>query len=313
MAKSSNQDQGPQTPVNRWFSGTLLVGTMAMLVLIVILSRGVGASRTIVVSAITDGMEIDFAGHSEVWDLNDVWYCVPLEKRVRSIKRGNGLCDPRGYDQKQGTIAIHWDDGASVKLWTTLESGWVLKVSGQAAPVDGTLIHLPETVVAKLGALSFSGAARIGEVAGSRETNLLISGSYDIREKPLFSSATETIKSGDFRRGEKVEVLNSANKESPEERVYGYLLPTSDDGQKIEVTLVSEPGEAIISVNYFGSRVPISIAPNWIDRSLASPFILALSVLLPIALTLIQIIVSTNGHFDLLNLSRLISRLRFRR
>lgn len=288
-----------------------LIGIASLFIaFLVALALGVGADRTIMISAETASMEIQFSGDADFWDFGSVTICEPLEKIDRFKKRGTEICDPRRYEQKHEVVNLKWSDGSHIVVSTTMEGSLEILLRHVADYKAGTIIHLPRDTWLALGALSFSGSAQLGQVAATGETKLLSSGAYDIREKPFLTNATETIKNGSFRPGERVEVFQGNRKDQTQTRVYGYVLPSHHDSKNFQVSLVSETGPSTIFISYFGGEDRIEIAPNWIDRSIESPLILALSILVPFFLAISKLILTASSGFSSIYLSAILRRFR---
>lgn len=280
-----------------------------LLIALIVLAAGVGAVRTVVISAETSSLEVQFSGEADYWDLGLATICTPLEKLNRSAKRGASICDPRRYEQSKEQVSLIWKDGNKAVL-SMANDDLEIQIIDASSHKSGTKIHLAPKALSKLGALSFSGFVSLGQVAASGETRLMRSGIYDIREKPFLANATETIKSGEFRPGEKVGVYQNSDGAPKQVRVYGYILQQNGDARSFRVSLISESGPSNIRVNYFGGQVPIEIAPNWIDRSITSPLILALSILVPIILTIAQLFLTASSGISGASISSAIRYLR---
>lgn len=288
-----------------------LTGVTSLLTaFLVTLAFGVGADRTILISAHSASMEIQFSGDAGFWDLGSVLVCEPLVKIDRSRTRGTDICDPRRYEQKHEIVSLKWQDGSHIVVSTNEEGSLEILLKNVAEYKSGTILHLPRAEWSALGALSFSGFAHLGQVAATGETKLLTSGAYDIREKPFLMNATEIIKNGSFRPGEKVGVFRDDGKEQSQTRVYGYVLPSQHGPKNFQVSLVSETGPSKISVSYLGGEDRIEIAPNWIDRSIASPLILALSILVPVFLAIAQMLLTATNSLGPIGVPAALRRFR---
>jgi hypothetical protein len=119
---------------------------------------------------------------------------------------------------------------------------------------------------------------------------MVLSGSYEAREKPLWSEKTEVLKSGLIRRGESAAVLAETATGATMAEVYGHITPADGDQPGFIVGAVSAPGLVFLQLGFFGATTPTQIAPNWIDRALTSPLILALAALLSVVLSAGQIV-----------------------
>ncbi|MGH1417018.1 MAG: hypothetical protein ACRBB0_26270 [Pelagimonas sp.] len=283
------------------FSTLMLAGLLA-------LSFGTGVTRTIVVSANTRSLEVDFVGRADFWDIGTVTICEPLAKFDRTKSRGDTLCDARRFTQKEAVVEIQWRDNS--RVWVTARSRdtWEVNIQKHVDFVKGTRIFLSQAQFESLGVLSFSGFVSMGKVASTGEVDLLLSGDYEIREKPLLGSVTETVKKGRLRLGEQVQVTHESD--NSRARVYGYATPSATTETGMLVSVVSEPGDTQISINYFGGTGAIEVAPNWIDRALSSPLILALTILIPLLLAIIQVAATSRVNVSFYVAARTFSRLR---
>jgi hypothetical protein len=302
--KTTDGHKGEKSISNMVGISIALTGvTFLFTAFLVTLAFGVGADRTIVISAQSASMEIQFSGDAGFWDLGSVLVCEPLAKIDRSRTRGTDICDPRRYEQKHEIVSLKWQDGSHIVVLANKEGSLEIRLKNVAKYKSGTILHLPREEWTALGALSFSGFIHLGQVAATGETRLLTSGTYDIREKPFLMNATETIKNGSFRPGEKVGVFRDDGKEQSQTRVYGYVLPSQHGLKNFQVSLVSETGPSKIFVSYWGGEDRIEIAPNWIDRSIASPLILALSILVPVFIAIAQMLLTATNSLSPIGLS----------
>lgn len=278
------------------FSGIGLAGCLSLLAIAAI-SLGFGSTRTFVVEAQTTGIQITFSGQANDWALGKVVVCTPRPRADPKLPRGTGVCDARGYTEEVlGDLRLVWTHDATVTVTTSSNAGQavrlVLEISGQDGIADRTRVMLDAARWAEAGALTFNGTARIGEQLASGETKMLLHGSFEAREKPVWSATTEVLKSGLLRRGEAVSVVYpGADKPAPAE-VFGHITAADQGGSGFVVGLVSAPGPVWLEVGFFGAAVPTLIAPTWIDRALTSPLVLALAALLSILISALQIVVS---------------------
>jgi hypothetical protein len=271
--------------VRRIFAGV----TMVVFAAIVGLALGVGAVRTFLVDATVRGLDITFEGQTNFWDLGPVTLCVPLDKLNLRAARGDGACDARRYSEQRDDVSIEWADGASVIVERSGATNFSLTVVGQSTLADRTRIIVAQDNWSMIGTLSFVGNAVLGRPAGSGETRLLLGADYQVREKPFGSGHTETIKSGTVRKGESVSLIQRGNGAATLATVYGYITPSSDSPDALDIGIVSQAGEIAMSVRFFGGDTPAQIAPNWIDRTLSSPLVLALAFLLSVGLGAAQL------------------------
>lgn len=289
-------NQAPLTLLNRrtrilfLSSGTAAFGLAATLAIFVI-SAGLGSVRTIVLEAQSTGVEIIFAGQTNDWALTDVTVCVPRAAIDRTLPRGRGRCDARGYTEAESpSVRINWNENASVVVTSPTPDVVVLDVTGQARIADRTRIILNRESWLNAGALTFNGWARLGEQLASGERKMILSGSYDIREKPFWSENTEVLKRGVIWRGESATIVTRAENAPKPAEVFGHITPVEAGKPGFAVGVVSAPGQVFLQIGFFGAAKPTQIAPSWIDRALTSPLILALAALLSVMLSLAQLL-----------------------
>jgi hypothetical protein len=277
-------------PANATWGRRIFASIVAVVIVcIVCLALGVGAVRTFLVDATVRGLDITFEGQTNYWDLGPVTLCVPLEKLNLRAARGDGACDARRYVEQQDDLSIEWSDGASVIVERNGATEFSLTVTGQSTLTDRTRIVVAQDNWSMIGTLSFVGYAVLGRPAGSGETRLLLGADYQVREKPFGSGHTETIKSGTVRKGESVSLIQRTTGTSTLATVYGYITPSTEATDALDIGIVSQAGDIAMSVRFFGGDIPAEIAPNWIDRTLSSPLVLALAFLLSVGLGAVQL------------------------
>jgi len=266
-----------------------LVGFLSICAIAAI-AMGFGATRTIIVEAQTTGLQITFSGQANDWALGEVVVCTPRTKIDPSLERGTGQCDARRYiEAKDENFRINWDRNANTIISAITPGALVLDISGQLGMVDRTRVLLDQQSWASVGALTFTGTARIGFQLASGEAKMLLSGSFEAREKPFWSDSTEVLRSGSLRRGESAFVVVERGGEEVMAEVFGHITPSLTERLGVTVGIVSAPGPVHLQVGFFGSTIPTQIAPTWIDRALTSPLILAIAALLSILLSALQV------------------------
>jgi len=258
--------------------------SVLVLIAIVGLAFGLGAARTFVVDATVKGLDIRFHGQSNYWDLGVVTICIPLDKPNLRAPRGSGVCDLRRYAEMTEDVSIEWRNEASAQVEIEGDGNLILTVVDQPNLKDGARIQLPKESWEKISVLSFVGSATLGQPAGSGETKLLLAANYQVREKLRWSARTETIKLGTVRKGESVSLMERKSGEPQMATVFGYITPSLGASDAMDVGIVSSTGRAFMAVRYFGGTAPAEIAPNWVDRTLSSPLILALTFLLSLGI-----------------------------
>lgn len=287
-------------PVRRWRVSRKAIaaistaaGALAVIAIVamIVISTGVGADRTLIVEATATGIDIRFAGQANGWHFGQATICTPRERIERTLPRGSGACDARRYEERSGeALRIDWSPGAEAKLSSPRPQTLVLELFGQAGWDDRTRIIIDRNEWSALGVLSFNGAARIGNQVSSGETRMVLSGTYEAREKPLWSEDTEVLKAGKIRRGESAEIMIAGVGGREPAEVFGHISEVEPGKPGFNVGLVSVLGPVSLQIGYFGGAKPVNIAPTWVDRALASPLVLALAFLLSIILSAAQFV-----------------------
>ncbi|MFN4153897.1 MAG: hypothetical protein ACK4HF_04535 [Paracoccaceae bacterium] len=266
------------------------LGIFALLTITVV-SVGVGSTRTIVVEAETTGLEITFAGQANDWALGPVTVCVPRPQIDRSLPRGDGQCDARRYlERSEDSLRINWNQNAAVRVTSTSLGGLAFDMSGQTDVENRTRVILSAESWQANGALTFSGTTRIGDQLASGETHMILSGSFEMREKPFGSETTEVLKTGPLRRGESALIMMPTEDGPMAAKVFGHITPAEDSSSRIAVGVVSAPGQVFLQLGFYGAAVPTRISPSWVDRALASPLVLALVAIMSLVLNARQLI-----------------------
>ena len=274
-------------------AGGGVIGILAVIAIVAI-SAGIGATRTVVLEAQATGLSISFSGRINDWALGPVTVCTPMQRIDLKTERGTGQCDLRRYIEDARTnMRINWTEGASVLVTSPTSGGLVLDVTGQSDIPDRTRIILPPLSWSETGALTFSGSARIGNQLASGETGMILGGSFEVREKPLWSDNTEVLKSGLIRRGESAGVVMKDSSSEKSADIFGHITKGDPGKLGFSVGIVSAPGPVFLQLGFFGSAKPTQVAPNWIDRALTSPLILALAAVLSIVLSAGQVLSNT--------------------
>ncbi|MET3662443.1 hypothetical protein [Aquamicrobium ahrensii] len=268
-------------------------GALAVIAIVgmIVISAGVGADRTFILEATATGMDIRFAGQNNDWYLGQATICTPRKRIERTIPRGTGVCDARRYAERRGDAQrINWSPGAEVKLSSPQPHTLVLELFGQEGWDDRTRVVIGKDEWATLGVLSFNGAARVGNQVSSGETRTVLSGTYEVREKPFWSDDTEVLKAGKVRRGESAEIMTAGEGERQSAEVFGHVTQVEPGKPGFNIGLVSATGPVSLQIGYFGGANPANIAPTWMDRALTSPLVLALAFLLSIILSAVQFV-----------------------
>ncbi len=268
-------------------AGPVLLG----LLLALILSSALWRSRTFVIEALATGAEVRFEGAGNSWPLGEAILCEPLPRPQPRAPRGEGLCDARLFAEKPREGApVVWRDGARALLRRDPEGGLVVTAHGAEGLPEGARLHLTARRWAEAGALVFTGWSSIGGQMASGETALLISGRHEARESSLFGlgGGTETVKSGDLRRGERVSLVDGAGNPASG---FGHVTAGTEEEAGFHIVSIAKPGVTALKVEHLGGEGPSFIRPNWIDYALTSPFFVALALILSMLVGVGQLVI----------------------
>ncbi|MGD9918351.1 MAG: hypothetical protein AB7U46_10040 [Paenirhodobacter sp.] len=259
----------------------------------VLLAAGIGSRQSFIIDAQTTGAVVTFKGSTNDWALGAATLCVP--KRMDLARaRGAGPCDARRFDERNAAdLRLSWPPGAVVRISSPAVGNIVLTLLSEGEWPKETRIILPDGALSRLGALSFYGHARVGQPAVSGEQDLLLAGSYEARERSLWSRNTEVLRSGELRRGESVEILRNGADGAPPANEFGHITAEAPDAPGFHVSIASEAGKPVLRLVNYGGVATTTLAPNWIDRALHNSLILALALLLPLALSVVQFLVAS--------------------
>jgi len=281
--------------VGAWILAVTVPG-ITLILLVAILTGGNLNKRTFLIEAKTTGIDIQFSGLSNAWLLGKVTLCTPLERINRSAPRGSSACDERRYLlQENETLLLEFPDKASATVMSGIAGELIITLKGSEIFPDNTRILVSKESWLSMGALAFSGYAVVGGPMGSGQQKILLSGRYEVRETSSFSfgkfNRTEVIKSGQLLRGEQVSITQN---ETPAP-VVGHLTPSEND-RGIETVIVSHPGNTALSLGYIGADQTSTIQPDWIDYAIASPTLVALTLVLSVFIGVGQLLFSVTGY-----------------
>ncbi|MDF2142933.1 hypothetical protein [Paenirhodobacter sp. CAU 1674] len=260
-----------------------------------LLAAGIGSQQSIIIDAQAIGAVVSFKGSTNDWLLGDAILCVP-KKIDLSQARGEGPCDARRFEERRAeNLRVSWPPEAVVRVSSPASGQLVLSLLSDGEWPKETRILLPEGALSRLGALGFYGHARVGQPAVSGEQDLLLSGSYEFRERSIWSRNTEVLRSGELRRGESVEIFRDGTEGGAPANQFGHITAEAPDTPGFHVSLASETGKPVLRLVNYGGVATTTLAPNWIDRALHNSLILALALLLPVALSLVQILLASGS------------------
>ncbi|MBN9890577.1 hypothetical protein [Salipiger abyssi] len=260
-----------------------------MLAMILILVTGVLSRQSLVLDAHTRALSIEIEDRERLrWDLGRVKTCVPRKTRRLDLPRGEGLCDARIYENSEQDLDIYLHDGVRIDFYNPSEKGVVIVISDHDELGEEFRIWLSRERWIELGTLAFSGQPRIGYPADTNETGLLLAGSYEFRERRPFSVRTDAIKTGTFRRGESIRILEAVGGAAVS--VFGTVSPDLAMPDVLAVGLVAGPKKSELEASFISRASPAHISPNWVDRARNSPLILALLSVLSLIFAASQVL-----------------------
>lgn len=263
---------------------TILAFALSLLLVFLSLYPG---DRSILLEVKTRGVRITFAGRQDTWRFKQAVLCTALPAPARNKTSGSGSCDLRRYSKAvTGPIALNWQPGTEITVRLTAEFGLVINLISQLGDIPAnSRIIVSADAFHDSGALSFSGKLKIGAVMGNGQTNQLMSGRYEMREsgrllQVLSPRSSSVVSSGVFTLGDEVS-LRETNRAAV---AHGHL--SSQQFEKpgaIDLVVISELGDIHIAIKRFRLLDPIVLRPDWIDRVISNPIILALTVFLTLA------------------------------
>ena len=252
-----------------------------------------------VISVATAGAEITFSRNlTSHWRVPRATLCARRENRLRTgaveetVERA---CDPVLFEELDlSEVEITFAKDARLLFDATSETGTldILFLADNApgavrvndlTPRPGSILKVPADAWRAAGSFAFTGRIAIGEVASSGVGRIVLSGRYEIREPQVFGTSTVSVKSGDFFSGDRIRIVDDSGEASAE--VTGFFI-SEDKVMRFQV--VSPLGRNHLRVDRLGSA-PSIISSNVIDRSLSDPWLLFLSLLPAIALTVLQL------------------------
>lgn len=281
----------------KW-TAVLTTPLMLAALLILIFASAFGRTRTFVIDAVATGAVIVFEGTSNSWPLSEATLCARKPRPEPRTPRGEGFCDARVSEERpfEGGAAT-WRHGATARLQREADGSLSVTATGAEGLPDGTRLRLSLEQWRKAGALVFNGHVAVGGEMSSGQTALLVSGRYEAREPSLFGlgGSTETVKSGDLRRGERVSLVDYRTGEPASG--FGHVSAPLDDDAGFHVVSIAKPGDTALKIEHLGGRLPNLVRPNWIDYALTSPFFVALALILSLMVGVGQLVLGVWESF----------------
>lgn len=260
-----------------------------------------GSERSYVIQAHSHAATIEFHGsRSKPWQLPQAMLCLRREGRAAAAPAA-GPCNPALFETVElAGVLIEWPNGIGIRATQGLgDAGLEIQITSlpPVAPgevpfsIDGHPVRVNSRLVIAGpdwragGALVFSGYMILGTLPGGVLSDHLIDGNFEVRET-LSTGSPKTVMRGDFFTGDEIRLVGP----SPEDRVpvTGFLSPARDEGTGFTVVGYSGLADSSMEIRRLGAE-PSIIRPSWPDRALNDPLILGLSVLLVLAVTLLDL------------------------
>jgi len=254
-----------------------------------------GSEKTFIVDAVVSGATITFNGNHNSWYLKNATICSPKKRRQRSTESlENHVCDPRAYDiSVEPEKIVQWPDGASTRIRIGKSGRLEFFVPNEFPGVTkNTLIVLPENFFTSQGALSFAGSVMFGRTINTGAKDILLDGSYRVRENHIISSLlgkqTYEVAASELTRGDQVRVVNGKDLDLSA-LGYGHLSRSTEIDGAARLVFQSSPGDHALEVLSFGMDEPAVMKPDWIDSTLASPYVLIIGLFISLAISVLEL------------------------
>lgn len=265
--------------------------------------------RSYIVQADTFSARVVFVGStSKPWQVSSLTLC---QRRTGRISAGaidtaaaQAPCSSALYDaiELQNQI-IEWPNGVAVRILRAGPDGGIeihIQPSSDAVgqphllqlgehPVGAQdVLIIPETVWKRDGSLLFSGYLTIGAEPTSGIRDHLIAGNYEVRETLFLRARPVSVLRGDFFSGDEVTIFDAAGGDA--ETVTGFIQPSPNhQGEAMRIVAYSSLGDGQMRIGRLGAT-PSIVRPNWMDRAINDPTLLALTGLLAFAVAILELI-----------------------
>lgn len=252
-----------------------------------------GSSRSFLVEARTNGLQIEFSEGINAWHLPNAILCLPLEFPSFPPDPDCGIAAKADGPAEEQLVT--WTDGTVIEV--NAERGGGLRIEAlngntTALPVNAVYI-LSNDAWHMAGALTFRAYATLGQDMTDGSRHHLRDGRWEAREAgwvtSLLRSVTEVVKTGELSTGAKVTVIVDGEPALS----YGHITPgdrSSDGNPGLNVTMISQLGDTALSVRHFGLRDPVIIRPDWIDIAISSPLLLAMAAIFSVLASVGQVL-----------------------
>lgn len=250
--------------------------------------------RTVSISADTQSMRVTFTSPGQTWDIAGATLCQP------SVP-----CPASG--QVTTVPSIVFQDRARIALWlNSAGTHVILELLDDSVPPlpANTRFALPLAAFEQVGAQAFVGELTIGETVRTGRKRFLTSGTYRFEELDtiLFSGQEHiyVVASGSLLHGDQATIVAmSRGRQQAEEdvsdpgfrpqTVFGHVVLVEEDGRPVlRVTGTSDDGDVAVALTRAGLSTAYPIRPAWTDSVIASPSLLAITLVWAFFAGLIQ-------------------------
>ncbi|WP_306131949.1 hypothetical protein [Roseivivax marinus] len=238
-----------------------------------------------------------FQGEANAWSIEDGLLCVASttpDPRAQSDSNYQSACPEALFSSaieiQNHTIEWRKDTTISFSREQSGDLRVIAEDSNTAELPVGSVIIIPAEAWASHGALVFRGVSSIGKDMGPGASDYLIEGTWEARQlgaaTSFFRDTTEVVKRGTLIRGAHAQILDSEG--NPVE-TFGHLTPLKSDEPGLGMVVLSEKGDQILSVGYYGLQDQSRFEPDWLDTVTSSPALIALAVFFGLLLTTLQL------------------------
>ncbi|MEN9060858.1 hypothetical protein [Ponticoccus litoralis] len=273
----------------RWLDAVAASLILSILAALLWLNQGV--SRTYILSAQTLGADITFDGRNS-WFLGAATLCTPRQTALRRSPdpATAAQCDGRIYEESEETsLTLEWQGGNQISLRHDGSRVLLVIREAQGQYPKGTILVLPATSLAGLGAMTFAGTMQIGEAMAPGARGLLLEGDYTVRESnrlsAWFGRRSDVVRSGALTYGDTATIV-SDNRDMQAAQGFGQVVLI--DGDRFQAVFRSAEDGAAIRIDALGVSEAI-IKPDVIDTLLASPYLIVIGGILGVLANLISL------------------------
>jgi hypothetical protein len=246
------------------------------------LDRPFGGGQTWVLSTETYGATITFRGLNNQWALGNATICKARATPLRTAPDGaaSDLCDPRRFHPAElGDVILDWPDQAMIELRQAGQRMELRLLSDTPDLPRSSLVFFASDTPDRQGALGFAGTLEIGNLMSTGARNYLVEGTYMVREMgflaSLFARRTNVVKTGVFTRGDVVSIVGSDSHDPA--TGFGHITQGATPQDPLHVVFLSSGRSGAVQINALGQDKPAFLKPDWLERALASPFLIMIA------------------------------------